>query len=85
MHSHLRITHGSAHGRKGWRHHDASVGLLRKNDIEHRRDFPRRSLPRSVESIFLNSRCRRMQEALQYFPVTAGGGRRIELAGRGVA
>jgi hypothetical protein len=39
MHSHLRITHGSAHRRKGWRHHDATGGLLRKNDIEHRRDF----------------------------------------------
>jgi hypothetical protein len=25
-----------------------------------------------------------MQEALQHFPVTAGGGCRIELAGRGV-
>ena len=64
MHSHLRIAHGSAHGGKRRRHHDASGGLLRENDIEHRRDFLG-GAPAQRGIYFLEQPCRRMQEALQ--------------------
>ena len=56
------------------------VAGSRENDIEHRRDFlGGATAQRGI--YFLEQPRRRMHEALQDFPVTEGGVRRIELAG----